>query len=119
MITQYPEEFKASIIARMLPPENTNVPELARDTGIPKDTLYTWRLKYRNSQGPTAGDHMCVTLFLMSPTNKGERILFFCILAFFCEIHDFCRYVGFFAAHLTFYMGLFSAIPQGWKHLLR
>jgi hypothetical protein len=29
MSTKYPEEFKASIIARMLPPENANVPELA------------------------------------------------------------------------------------------
>jgi len=48
---RYSEEFKASIIARMLPPNNEGVPQLAQETGVPKDTLYTWRLKYRKSQG--------------------------------------------------------------------
>jgi len=42
---QYSEEFKTTIIARMLPPHNVGVPELAIETGIPKDTLYTWRIK--------------------------------------------------------------------------
>lgn len=51
MSTKYSKEFKESVIARMLPPEKASVPELARETGIPRDTLYTWRLKYRNTQG--------------------------------------------------------------------
>lgn len=55
MSTKYSKEFKENIIARMFPPENASVPELARETGIPKDTLYTWRLKYRNAQG-SVGD---------------------------------------------------------------
>jgi transposase-like protein len=50
MSTKYSKEFKDSIISRMLPPHNASVPDLARETGIPKDTLYTWRLKYRNTQ---------------------------------------------------------------------
>ena len=50
-MTQYSEEFKAGIIAKMLPPNNVGVPELARETGIPKDTLYCWRLKHRQSNG--------------------------------------------------------------------
>ena len=59
-MTVYPEEFKASIIAKMLPPNNVPVPQLVRETGIPKDTLYTWRSKHRKAQGgtttqPTAG----------------------------------------------------------------
>jgi len=45
MATTYSPEFKASIIARMLPPNNVPVPDLVRETGIPKDTLYTWRVK--------------------------------------------------------------------------
>lgn len=57
MSTKYSEEFKASIIAKLLPPHNASVPELARETGIPKDTLYTWRLKYRNTQGGSATGH--------------------------------------------------------------
>ena len=50
-MTQYSEEFKAGIIAKMLPPNNIGVPELSRETGIPKDTLYCWRLKHRRSNG--------------------------------------------------------------------
>jgi len=55
MSTKYSKEFKESIIAKMLPPENASVPDLVRETGIPRDTLYTWRSKYRNKQGPLAG----------------------------------------------------------------
>lgn len=43
----YPDELKSSIIARMLPPNNAYIPELSKETGIPKDTLYMWRLKAR------------------------------------------------------------------------
>ncbi len=52
-MTQYSEEFKMSIIAKMLPPNNVPVPQLVRETGIPKDTLYTWRSKHRKAAGDT------------------------------------------------------------------
>lgn len=55
MSTKYSKEFKESIISRMLPPKNVSVPDLVRETGIPKDTLYTWRSQYRNKQGPPTG----------------------------------------------------------------
>lgn len=51
-MNEYSEELKASLIARMLPPNNRGVPELARETGIPKDTLYTWRRKTRKGHTP-------------------------------------------------------------------
>lgn len=47
MTTTYSPEFKASIIARMLAPNNIPVPDLVRETNIPKDTLYAWRSKAR------------------------------------------------------------------------
>jgi transposase-like protein len=47
MTTTYSSDFKASLIAKMLPPNNVSVPELASETGIPKDTLYSWRTKAR------------------------------------------------------------------------
>lgn len=56
MSTKYSEEFKASIIARLLPPHNESIPEVAQETGIPRDTLYTWRLKYRKQRGGSAAD---------------------------------------------------------------
>ena len=46
-MTKYPKEFKASLIARMLPPTNAGVPALAKETGVPKDTLYAWRIAHR------------------------------------------------------------------------
>ncbi len=48
---QYSEELKSSIIAKMLPPNNIQVSDLARETGIPKDTLYYWRIKHQQSNG--------------------------------------------------------------------
>lgn len=48
----YPKELKESITARMLPPNNISVPELVRETGIPKDTLYTWRSNARKGDTP-------------------------------------------------------------------
>ena len=38
---------KAKIIAQMLPPHNRHIPELARESGIPQDTLYAWRGGHR------------------------------------------------------------------------
>jgi transposase-like protein len=61
-MTQYGEEFKASIIARMLPPNEVPVPQLARETGIPKDTLYTWRSKHRKGGGDAT----------VQPSRSGE-----------------------------------------------
>jgi len=54
-MTHYSDELKASIIARMLPPQNASVPALAKETGIPKDTLYCWRLKARGRGGVGPG----------------------------------------------------------------
>lgn len=50
-MTHYPEELKASIIARLLPPENASVPAMSEETGIPKDTLYGWRIQARSRAG--------------------------------------------------------------------
>ena len=43
----YAPEFKADLIAKLLPPQNVPVLELARESGVPKDTLYCWRLQAR------------------------------------------------------------------------
>lgn len=62
-MTIYPEQQKAELIERMIGPENVSVPELCRETGIPKDTLYTWRRQSQRARGlpakkprPKAGD---------------------------------------------------------------
>ena len=42
---RYPEEFKESIIQKMMPPNATSVPKLAKETGVTDTTLYNWRKK--------------------------------------------------------------------------
>ena len=48
---QYSAEFKASLIAKMLPPHNRSVPDLVRETQIPRDTLYSWRTQALKAGG--------------------------------------------------------------------
>lgn len=50
----YSDELKSSIIAKMLPPNEVSVPEIAAETGIPKDTLYAWRIKARGRAKPVS-----------------------------------------------------------------
>jgi transposase len=50
----YSDELKSSIIAKMLPPSEVSVPEIAAETGIPKDTLYAWRIKARGRAKPVS-----------------------------------------------------------------
>ena len=42
-MARYSEEFKESIIQKMVPPNNVSVAQLVRDTGISDVTLYTWQ----------------------------------------------------------------------------
>ncbi len=42
----YTEEFRESILKRMLPPESASVPQLALDTGVNNNTLHYWRRKW-------------------------------------------------------------------------
>jgi transposase-like protein len=35
----------------MLPPQDASIPDLAKETGVPKDTLYGWRVKARGRTG--------------------------------------------------------------------
>ena len=62
-MTIYPEEQKASLMERMLPPQAVPVPQLSRETGIPQDTLYGWRRQACRARG----------LPLMGSTNPKER----------------------------------------------
>lgn len=45
-MTTYTEEFKAKIVAKLLPPNNCRMSDLIRETGIPGGTLRAWRSKY-------------------------------------------------------------------------
>lgn len=46
-MTRYSDEFKYSIIKRMMPPNNESVSAISRETGLPEATIHGWRKKAR------------------------------------------------------------------------
>jgi len=54
---KYSDELKNSVIARMMPPNNERIVDIARETNIPKDTLYTWHSKLCKKGGNAAKIH--------------------------------------------------------------
>jgi transposase-like protein len=55
-LAKYNEEFRKSVVSKMMPPENRSVSELARETGVSEVTLYKWRDEIRRlGQAAPAG----------------------------------------------------------------
>lgn len=48
MSHKYSEEFKESIIKKMMPPNPVSVSQLVKEIGVSDVTLYKWRKDYRN-----------------------------------------------------------------------
>ncbi len=95
-MNQYPEELKASLIARMLPPNSGGVSEMARETRIPKDTLYTWRRKAQKGgasvpEKPSAG---------LSSEQKFNVVLETASLNE-VELGEYCRRKGLFPQQIS------------------
>lgn len=44
---RYSEEFKYSMMMKMMPPQNQSVSEVARETGLSEATLHKWRKQAR------------------------------------------------------------------------
>lgn len=90
---KYSKEFKNNIIARMLRPNNTPVPRLAIETGVPRDTLYCWRLtairnggevadnKNTGCNNPLSGEEKLA--IVMETANLNEH-----------ELSEYCRKKG-------------------------
>jgi transposase-like protein len=54
-VRQYPAERKEALLRQMMPPQNKPVSELARESGITEQTLYTWRRQLRSQGTPVPG----------------------------------------------------------------
>jgi transposase-like protein len=101
-MTRYPEEQKARLIERMLPPQAIPVPQVSQETGIPKDTLYGWRRQACRARG----------LPLMEATNtkarwsSGEKFAMVVETAALndTELGEYCRKRGLYPEQL-----------QGWR----
>jgi transposase len=107
MTTKYSEEFKASIIARLLPPNNASLTEVAKETGIPKDTLYYWRLKYGGTHGSMASHSVQSGQF-----SAEEKLAVVIETASLNEVElgEYCRRKGLYPEQIA---GWKNAIVQG------
>ena len=94
---EYSEEFKSSIIAKMLPPNNVGVPQIAQETGISKNTLYTWRIKHRKSQGDIPA--LLVPSGELSSEEKFAVVIESASLNEF-ELSEYCRRKGLYPEQL-------------------
>ena len=91
-MTKYPKEFKASLIARMLPPTNASIPVLAEETGVPQNTLYAWRIKNR---GKSAASTTAPAGTGLSSSEKFTAVLETASLTEI-ELGEYCRSKGVF-----------------------
>jgi transposase len=98
-MTTYPEEFKAKIIAQMLPPHNRHIPDLACETGIPQDTLYNWRIKQQRRT------EAVVTKTTAGPDRLSSQDKFHLVVESAAlneqELGEFCRRRSVFPEQLT------------------
>jgi transposase-like protein len=47
MMARYSEEFKYSMVKKMMPPDNQSVSQIARETGLSEATLFKWKKQAR------------------------------------------------------------------------
>ncbi len=94
---QYSEEFKATIIAKMLPPNNATVPDLADETQIPKDTLYCWR-----SKASKDAEGVAVTSTSSGELSSEEKFAIVVETASLneTELSEYCRHRGLYPQQL-------------------
>ncbi|GLR62769.1 transposase [Marinospirillum insulare] len=47
-MASYSTDFREQMIRKMMPPNSQSVAQIARDTGLPYATLYTWKKQYQS-----------------------------------------------------------------------
>jgi transposase len=92
MATKYPAEFKSSIIAKLLPPHNANIIEMVKETGVPRDTLYAWRIQYSKVQGGPVATRKQPSVVL----NNEDKLAVIIETASLSEVElgEYCRRKG-------------------------
>ena len=91
-MTHYSEEFRSSLIARMLPPNNVKVTDMAKKTGVPRDTLYGWLGKHRNNKKNLVAN----TGKAVAKYNSADKLATIIATASFneTELNEYCRSKG-------------------------
>nr|WP_240906113.1 transposase [Thiorhodococcus mannitoliphagus] len=98
IVKTYSEEFKASIIVKLLPPHDARVPALAREYGIPRDTLYSWR-RQAGGQGALPATP-CASVGVLSGAEKFAVVVETATLNEL-DLGAYCRRKGLFAEQIA------------------
>jgi transposase len=97
-LTTYSDELKDSILAKMLPPNNVSVPQLAKESGIPRDTLYGWR---RQAAGRARlGATLATPVGVLSSEEKFAVVVETATLNEL-EVSEYCRRQGLFPEQIA------------------
>ena len=106
-MARYSEEFKESIIQKMMPPNNVPVSQLVRDTGISDVTLYTWRKKALSQGIPVPGNGKNPDQW--TPENQLAVIIETAALNE-AEMAEYCRKKGLFAEQIQLWTAFISSV---------
>ncbi len=90
---RYSEEFKYSIMMKMMPPQNQAVSEVARETGLSEATLHKWRKQARTKGLASPGGEQDVERW--STQDKFLIVLETAKLSE-VELAEYCRSKGLF-----------------------
>jgi transposase-like protein len=96
-MAKYSEERKQAVIAKMMPPENRSIPDLARETGITSATLYNWRSQAKARGAAVPGDGKNPEAW--SPENKLAVVIETAALNE-AELAEYCRRKGLFVEQI-------------------
>lgn len=90
-MARYSEEFKYSIIQKMMPPQNESVSKVARETGLAEATLYKWIQQAKAKGIPIPGGEQKAELW---STQDKFRIVVETASLGEAELSEYCRSKG-------------------------
>jgi transposase len=98
MSKRYSDEFKESVIKKMMPPNPTSIQQLCRETGVSDVTLYKWRKSFRNKGVVVPGDKSKPENW-----NAGDKLSVVIETASFNEVElsEYCRSKGLYREQIT------------------
>lgn len=96
-MARYNEEFKHSIISKMMPPQNQSVADISKETGLSEATLYKWQRQAREKGFAVPGGQQNAERW--STQDKFQIVLETATLSE-VELAKYCREKGLFVEQI-------------------
>jgi len=96
-MARYSEEFKYSIMIKMMPPQNQSVSQISRETGLSEGTLHQWRKQARTKGLAVPGGEQVVERW---STQDKFLIVMETALLSEVEMAEYCRSKGLYAEQI-------------------